>query len=117
LGAPTQYFTGKPSERLGPGGVAQYGSSIGDHIGGGLSGGGYSSGYRGDQVRMGAMPKHILGNEKALDVGGGGPGTGRTVASTGSQGQHGPVEGKVKPQGRDILSDYGNESPNVKGRR
>jgi hypothetical protein len=29
-----------------------------------------------------------LGNEKSKDVGGGGPGTGRTIYGPGSQGQH-----------------------------
>ena len=32
-----------------------------------------------------------LGNEKALDVGAGGPGKGRDVHVSGSQGTHGPV--------------------------
>jgi hypothetical protein len=40
-----------------------------------------------------------------------------TIHATGSQQQHGPPEGSPKPAGRDILSDFGNESPNVRGRR
>ena len=42
----------------------------------------------------------ILGNEKALDVGGGGPGTGRTVMKSGAQGTHGPTNpGSPRPGG------------------
>jgi hypothetical protein len=59
-------------------------------------------------------PSVVLGNQKALDVGRGGPGTGRTVMRSGSQGQHGDVAGKTKPLGRDILSDFG---PDIRGRR
>ncbi|WP_426410038.1 hypothetical protein [Bradyrhizobium ganzhouense] len=53
-----------------------------------------------------------LGNAVAGNVGRGGPGTGRVVHSTGSQGQHGPAAGSPQPQGRDILGDFG---PNRKG--
>ena len=50
-----------------------------------------------------------LGNAKALDVGGGGVGTGRTVHKSGSQATHGtPVQGST-PAPRDILSDFGRE--------
>ena len=42
-----------------------------------------------------------LGNEVALNVGGGGPGAGRTLyGQSGVQGQHGPVAGSTKPAGR-----------------
>jgi hypothetical protein len=40
---------------------------------------------------MGGVGATRLGNEVALNVGGGGPGTGRTVHATGGQGTHGPV--------------------------
>jgi hypothetical protein len=43
-----------------------------------------------------------MGNAKALDVGKGGPGTGRTVLRSGGQGVHGPVAGPAPIQGRDI---------------
>jgi len=43
-----------------------------------------------------------LGNAKATDVGAGGPGKGRTVHRSGSQGQHGPVAGQPKQPGRGI---------------
>ena len=52
-----------------------------------------------------------LGNAKALDIGKGGVGTGRTLyGQCGSQGHHGPVAGTPRPPSRDILSDYGPES-------
>jgi len=43
-----------------------------------------------------------LGNAKATDVGAGGPGKGRTIYKSGTQGQHGPVAGQPKQPGRDI---------------
>jgi hypothetical protein len=47
-----------------------------------------------------------LGNEKALDIGKGGPGAGRTVMRSGSQGQHGPVNQgespRSEPRGFDV---------------
>jgi hypothetical protein len=45
--------------------------------------------------------------EPALNVGGGGPGAGRTVSKAGSQGTHGPVASNPIPAPRDILSDFG----------
>jgi hypothetical protein len=105
----TTYHAGYPSQRINPGGVAQYGSAVGNHVAG-LDGGSKSTGYRGDQVRMGAMPNRELGNECAVRTVAG-PGGSRSVMPTGGQGQHGPVAGKVKPQGADILRDYGAESP------
>ena len=60
----------------------------------------------------------VLGNQKALDVAGGGPGKGRDfVSKSGSNCVTGPVAGSVRPAGRDILSDYGPDSANVRGRR
>jgi hypothetical protein len=56
-----------------------------------------------------------LGNQNATR--GIGVGGGRTVQRSGSQAQHGPVAGSPKPAGRDILSSYGPDSPNVRGRR
>src|SRR5262245_10088871 len=55
----------------------------------------------------GTMPQVPLGNAVALNVGAGGPGTGRTIYKTGSQSQHGPAIGLTKPTGRDILSQFG----------
>jgi hypothetical protein len=54
-----------------------------------------------------AMSTPKFGNEVALNVGAGGCGTGRTVMKSGSQMQHGPVAGTVRPAGADILSEFG----------
>lgn len=59
------------------------------------------------EVGLGAR----LGNELALNVGKGGPGTGRTLyGQSGSNQTYGPVAGSPKPQGRPILSEFGGES-------
>ncbi len=50
-----------------------------------------------------------LGNEVALNVGKGGPGAGRSVHRTGSQGTHGPVNPGSSPLARDILGSFGPE--------
>jgi hypothetical protein len=101
--------TGQNAREMRPAGVAQYGAAIGnkatDHAG---------------VLRGGVEPvvgqrkpiSVVLGNEKALDVGCGGPGTGREVMRSGSQGQHGPVAGTTKPEGRDVLSAFGPDVPN-----
>ena len=49
-----------------------------------------------------------LGNTLATNVGKGGPGTGRTLyGQSGTNQTYGPVAGNPKPQGRDILREYG----------
>jgi hypothetical protein len=55
----------------------------------------------------GAVP---LGNAKALDVGRGGVGTGRTIHRSGSQGVHGQVNPGSSPPARDILASFGPEN-------
>jgi hypothetical protein len=61
-----------------------------------------------------ALQTPAYGNAVALNVGKGGCGTGRTIYKTGTQEQHGPVAGTVRPAGKDILSEFG---PDVPGRR
>jgi hypothetical protein len=92
------------TNKVSPAGVAQYGRAMGDQI---RPGGGHTGKNSAEPVFQGTMPKVMLGNAKATDVGKGGPGTGRTVMRSGSQSQHGPVAGSPKPQGRDILGGYG----------
>jgi hypothetical protein len=46
-----------------------------------------------------------FGNEVALNVGKGGPGTGRTIHHCGSQDQHGPVSGTPRGPGRGIINN------------
>jgi hypothetical protein len=50
-----------------------------------------------------------LGNEKALDVGKGGVGTGRTTYKCGSQNQYGPANPGHTAPARDFLSEFGPE--------
>jgi hypothetical protein len=73
---------------------------------------GEESNYRGDPLHSGRSFQPVpFGNQVALNVGKGGPGTGRTVYASGSQGtQGGTIPGNPRPQGRDILSSYGPES-------
>jgi hypothetical protein len=98
--------TGQPAVGRGIGRVAQIGNKVGDHT----TENGKGTGYRGDPMFMKAPAggAQVLGNAKALDVGKGGPGTGRTVMATGSQGQHGaanPGERNM-PSGPDPLSPW-----------
>ena len=113
----TTYFTGaKPATKISPKGVSQFGSSIGNHStdSGKILRGGVEA------TRIGMMPAGgpggvMLGNEAALNVGKGGPGTGRTLfGQCGTQSQYGPAAGKPAPQGRPILEDFG---PNIPGRK
>ena len=72
---------------------------------------GQATAFPKEQVEVGpAYTGSKLGNELALNVKGGGPGTGRTVHHCGSQGTHGSVNpGHSPPAGRDILSEFGPE--------
>ena len=81
--------TGSGSKSTRPAGVAQIGTSIGDHVTERARG----SGYRGEQLHnpdRNFQPVKF-GNEVALNVQGGGPGKGRDVQRSGSQGTHGSV--------------------------
>jgi hypothetical protein len=95
--APTTYFTGQPSTRINPGGASQ--NAYGNHSDSPSK----TSNYRGEPMRQGAVGgpgSTKLGNECALDVGGGGPGKGRVVMPAGGQGTHGPVNpGNPPPKG------------------
>jgi hypothetical protein len=70
------------------------------------------SSYRGEPLHNDRSFQPVkFGNEVALNVGKGGPGTGRTIYKTGSQGTQGTTSaGNPRPQGRDILSSFGPES-------
>jgi hypothetical protein len=90
LNTPTTYFTGRPSDRVSPGGVNQMGTARGNHV----TEQGSSTGradqtpiFDGSFTRPGQPP---LGNAKALDVGGGGPGKGYVqYGQAGTQQQYG----------------------------
>jgi hypothetical protein len=109
IGKPTTYFTGQPGQRVNPGGASQIGEAVGNHT---MQG---KTNYRGDPVRAGAVGgagSTPLGNAKALDVGGGGPGVGRTVMKSG--GQHGLARPAPIGPTKDTLAEFG---PDVPGRR
>jgi hypothetical protein len=67
------------------------------------------SNFRGEKLNNPARDFQPVpfGNAVALNVGKGGPGTGRTIYQRGTQGQQGEVAGSPRPQGRDILSSFG----------
>lgn len=114
LAKTTIYHSGQPAQKINPGGVAQFGSAVGNHASDSRA----TTNYRGDPVRMGAMGgmgSVKLGNEVALNVGKGGPGSGRTVMRSGSQGGVSPAT-PIGPT-KDTLAEFGPDSPNVAGRR
>jgi len=76
--------TGSPSKASSPAAASQLGQSVA---------------FKKDECDVGpAYHSGVkLGNEKALDVGKGGPGTGRTVMKSGSQNQWGlPNQGETR---------------------
>jgi hypothetical protein len=77
--------TGSPNKATSPAAAAQIGAS---------------TSFKKEQVDAGRALPSVLGNEKALDVGKGGPGAGRTVMKSGSQNQWGPPnQGEGRMQG------------------
>lgn len=94
-------ITGKSARGINPGAVAQLGGVYGSHITDRPG-----TDYAGEPYLVGKNPAGgnvVLGNQKALDVKGGGPGTGRQVMARGSQGCYGeanpgsPAPGANKP--------------------
>jgi hypothetical protein len=116
----TQYFKGQPSNRVSEKAVSQIGQSLGNHVDGGVAGGKTVRGAA-ENLYSGSMPRGgpggvPLGNQTALTAGQG-AGSGRTVMPSGGQGMHRSAAGSAKPQGRDILSDFGPDSAAVRNRR
>jgi len=87
--------TGQPARGVNPGRVAQHGLALGNKA--------TDSTKRLNPVEpkfTQSPPSVKLGNEVAKNVGGGGPGAGRTVMRSGAQGTHGPVApGNPPPAG------------------
>lgn len=111
LGKPTTYFTGQPSQRVNPGGAGQLGQTLGNHSTGN------SKTLRNPATPMyggsfGGPGSTKLGNETALRAGQG-PGAGREVSRCGSQQGVSPAPAR---EGKDILGDYGMDSPNAADR-
>lgn len=83
---------GERARAISPAGVAQIGMSVGNHITGkrkSVDGG--AEPVRGALKPAGGPGGVPLGNSVALNVGKGGPGTGRTIMKSGSQCQTGPA--------------------------
>jgi hypothetical protein len=98
----TPVRTGAGSRSARPAGIAQIGISQGNHT----TNQGETS-YRGEPLHNERNFQPVkFGNELALNVGKGGPGTGRTTHHCGSQGLFGSG-GPQKPAGREILSGCG----------
>ena len=98
--------TGTGSRGTHPGGVAQLGQHTGDHTTNRPG----TSGYRGEPLHNNRSFQPVpFGNEVALNVGKGGPGTGRDVHASGSQGVHGGTNpGNPRPtRDRHIIASYG----------
>jgi hypothetical protein len=101
----TPIRTGPPNTKvISPSAAANIGNSKGNHASDGA--GGRSLQRPSDPLVQGTRPQVPMGNEVAKNVGRGGPGAGRTIHATGSQGQHGPVAGSAQPQPRRILSEF-----------
>ena len=95
--------TGTGSRGTRPAGTAQIGIMYGDHS---TAHGGAPSGYTGERLHGGRSFQPVpFGNEVALNVKGGGPGTGRTIYKTGTQCQTGTNPGDPRPRGRGILTN------------
>jgi hypothetical protein len=97
--------TGTGSRSANPGGVGQLGNAQGTHVTRGEE-----SNYHGDPLHSGRSFQPVpFGNEVALNVGKGGPGTGRTVYASGSQGTQGATNaGNPRPvPDRHIIASYG----------
>jgi hypothetical protein len=91
--------SGAPStNKMSPAGAAQLGVALGDKVHNRAHTG---QGFR-TPLQAGVRAQVPLGNAVAGNVGGGGPGTGRTVYGAGSQGQHGPVARDPVPAPRGL---------------
>jgi hypothetical protein len=91
------------TNKISPRGVSQYGYATGAEI---EWAGSHGTRNTALPVNEGTMKQVPLGNQVALNVKGGGPGTGRTVMRTGSQSLHGPVAGPAPIQGRSIFDQF-----------
>ena len=99
--------TGAPRERIRHAGVAQYGQAQGSHVTG-TEGGGGDTNYHGVKAHTGKPGlQSELGNKVALNVGGGGPGTGRTIYASGSQCRTGAADPGNPPQTRELWPGWG----------
>jgi hypothetical protein len=93
--------TGKGAQEMRVRGVSQYGSAMGNHV----TDGGRKLRGASERVQGARLPGQLsvpLGNEVALNVGGGGPGKGRDfVSRSGSNCVTGPVNPGASRPGAD----------------
>jgi hypothetical protein len=106
--------TGKAAMGIRPGYPDNLGNMRGTHVTrGGIEGGGGDLPSK--LTPMGTVKPSIsvpLGNAVATNVGGGGPGAGRTIYKTGMQKQYGAaVSNRPAPQGPDPLAPWFPNSP------
>jgi hypothetical protein len=100
------------TNKISPRGVSQYGYSTGSKL---ARAGSFTAENSALPVNAGTMPQVPMGNAVALNVGKGGPGTGRTTYRSGYQALHGqPIGAPV--QGREILGQYGPDASTVRRR-
>jgi hypothetical protein len=94
------------TNKIDPRGVSQYGYATGSTL---RQAGSFTGKNSALPVNAGTASQVPMGNAVALNVGKGGPGTGRAVYRSGYQALHGkPVGAPV--QGREILGSYGPET-------
>jgi len=92
----TIYNSGRPSQRVNPGGADQLGQSMGNHT----MGSGRTLANPATPMYGAAMPNKELGNSCAVGTVAK-PGGSRTLyGQSGTNQQYGPVEGTVRPPGR-----------------
>jgi hypothetical protein len=77
---------GAPREGITAGYSGQIGTALGDHV---TDRGAQTANRAAEPMKAASPYKSAMGNELATNVGKGGPGKGRTVYASGSQGHHG----------------------------
>jgi hypothetical protein len=95
---------GTPGRGWNPGNVGQIGQMLGEHST--ESGGGLRGAYEPPSAPRPAAAEMRLGNEVATNVGKGGPGSGRQVMKTGSQGTHGEVNRGSPPPHKQLFPGW-----------
>jgi hypothetical protein len=104
----------RTADKISPAGVSQLGIHPGDRL---TREGGHTGRSSALPIVEGQKPAAAqMGNAKALDVKGGGPGTGRTTMRSGSQGTHGPVAGQPLPSTGEWVQREFPGVPTAKGR-
>src|SRR3974390_585719 len=97
----------RSADKVSPAGLSQLGTAQGGKLKGASS---YTSVNSAKPVFSGSKPNPVpFGNAKALDVGKGGPGAGRTIYRAGTEAVHGPVVAGSSPSRRDILTEFGSD--------